>query len=710
MLQLGATVNVPLVKQGELLAILFVHFAMPHTFSQNELGLIEETAERTWAAVERAKSEAALRESQRFVQGIITSLPLVIYLFDLVERKNLYLSPQITAVFGYGPDEMQTAGPNLLPTYFHPDDLPRIADYFEQITNSTGDAVFSIECRMHHKQRGWIWVVCRDIVYVRDAEGRPTQLLGTAEDITERRETEQTLRQSDERFRTLVQNLPDYAIFQIDTNAIITEWTEGAQRVKGYTAEEAIGQSLALFYTPENLAAGEMINEIAEATRHGRAERGSVRIRKGGQRFWVDEIMTAIHDEAGRLLGFTKISRDITQRKKADEALFDSRQRLQIVLDSIADHAIITFDLQHRIVSWNPGAWQMFGYTAEEAIGQSGEIFFTPEDRAAGQMEHEMRLARKQGRAPDERYHLRKDGSRLYVSGAMAPLYDADKTLLGYVKVARDLTGRLQIEQALREADRRKDEFLALLAHELRNPLATLSNTLLILQLTGGNHEAMPMPTATTMMIREVAHLVRLVDDLLDVSRISRGKIVLTLKRTDLVSVVRETAEAAQGGFRAANRTLTVDLPTESVYLSGDATRLKQVVSNLLNNALKFTQTGGHVWVSLGTTNEEPGGPMAILRVRDDGIGIAEHDRERIFQMFVQVDSSLGRTQDGLGLGLTLVSELVGLHGGRVAVHSEVEGGRSAADPSLRRTGSAPPTGRRGSEFIIYLPIESEKG
>ena len=362
------------------------------------------------------------------MQGIITSLPLVIYLFDLVERKSLYVSPQVVEVFGYLPGEMQTAGPNLRPTFFHPDDLPRIAGYFAQITGSTDEPVFSVECRMHHKQRGWIWVVCRGIVYARDGEGHPTQLLGTAEDITERK-------------------------------------------------------------------------------------------------------------------------------------------------------------------------------------------------------------------------------------GA---------------------------EEVLRLADQRKNEFLALLAHELRNPLATLNNTLLILQLTGGTHEAMPLPMATTLMEREVVHLVRLVDDLLDVSRISQGKIVLTKQRTDLVLVVRETVEAVDGGFRMANRTLTVDLLIEPLYLSGDATRLKQVVSNLLNNALKFTRTGGHVWISLQITNQEPGGPMALLRVRDDGIGIAAYERERIFQMFVQVDSSLGRTRDGLGLGLALVSELVGLHGGRVEVHSAGEG--------------------QGSEFSVYLP------
>ena len=550
-LDIASYIVIPIARNGQLQFALAVYNSGVRHWRNDETELLCELVARVWTQLERARAEESLRESQRFVQGIITSLPLVIYLFDLTKGKNLFLSPKIMDVFGYQPNEMQISVPNLLPNFFHPDDLPRITEYFEQINRSTGDDVFSIECRMKHRERGWIWVVCRDIVYARDAEGRPTQLLGTAEDITERKEAERTLRRSDERFRTLVQNLPDYAIFRIDPDTIVTEWTEGAQRVKGYTAEEAIGQPLSLFYTPENLAAGELTNEVEEATRNGRAERISVRVRKGGERFWVDEIMTAIHDETGQLAGFTKISRDITQRR--------------------------------------------------------------------------------------------------------------------------------QMEQALREADRRKDEFLALLAHELRNPLATLSNTLLILELTGGKTVDMNVPAATAMMTREVAQLTRLVDDLLDVSRISRGKLTLTFERLDLTTLVSQAGEAVRAQFLTANRRLSITLPPKPTYLNGDAARLRQVISNLLTNALKFTNEDGYVGLSLEQANGQ-----AVLRVQDDGIGIPPHELTRIFEMFAQVDSSVGRSQGGLGLGLTLVSELVKLHEGRVEAYSAGE----------------------GSTFTVYLPLE----
>ncbi|WP_128546259.1 PAS domain S-box protein [Larkinella soli] len=509
-----------------------------------------------------------------------------------------------------------------------------------------------------------------------------------AADFVERHQAGEALRQSEERFRILVQNLPDYAIFRIDPAGMITEWTEGAQRVKGYSVQEVMGQHISLFYTPEGVAAGELAQEMEQATQSGRAERESVRIRKGGERFWVNEIMTAIHDRAGRLIGFTKISRDITGAKQAQEALRDSQQRLQIVLNSIADHAIITLDPLGRITSWNQGAQQLFVYAESEAIGQSGEIIFTPEDRARGELEKEMALARGQGWAPDERDHIRQDNSRLYLSGVMSPLYDADEQLLGYVKVARDLTERRRMEQALREADGRKDEFLAMLAHELRNPMSTIRSGLQILSLTAGDPETM---LSTVVMInRQTDHLVRLVDDLLDVSRISRGKIELQKQRVNVVDIVRQTAQAIEPLYQPQDRRLTVGLPAAGIYVDGDATRLAQVVTNLLTNGLRYTRPGGQVWLSLAHRAGE-----AILEVRDNGIGLVKDQLSTIFELFVQVDNSPARSQGGLGLGLTLVKRLVELHGGRVEAQSEGLGQGSTFTvhlPTLHKAAESQPT------------------
>jgi signal transduction histidine kinase/PAS domain-containing protein len=243
---------------------------------------------------------------------------------------------------------------------------------------------------------------------------------------------------------------------------------------------------------------------------------------------------------------------------------------------------------------------------------------------------------------------------------------------------------RARAENALSEANRRKDEFLALLAHELRNPMAILNNTLLILQLTGGTDPAMPLDSALALMSRELGQLVRLVDDLLDVSRISRGTTELRLRRLALTELVQTTVDAARPLVETDGRRLSVTLPPEPLYLNGDAARLTQVIRNLLGNAAKFTRQGGHVWISLTRMNHE-----ALLRVADDGIGIAADQLQRIFEMFAQVDGSRTRLQQGLGVGLTLVHEFVALHGGRVEVRSAGLG--------------------EGSDFLISLPLLADQ-
>ena len=235
-------------------------------------------------------------------------------------------------------------------------------------------------------------------------------------------------------------------------------------------------------------------------------------------------------------------------------------------------------------------------------------------------------------------------------------------------------------EQALVEADQRKDEFLALLAHELRNPMATLSNTLMILELTGGQQEILPLDIALSMMRRELAQLVRLVDDLMDVSRINLGKIELKLECLDLTQLVDDALRASRPLIDNSGRQLNAIFSDTPIFLMGDSTRLTQVVRNLLTNATKFTREGGQIWLEL---NQE--GRQAIIRVRDDGIGIPGDQLQHIFGLFAQVDASRTRSQGGLGLGLTLVKEFVERHGGRVEARSE------GLD--------------MGSEFVIHLPI-----
>lgn len=373
-----------------------------------------------------------------------------------------------------------------------------------------------------------------------------------------------------------------------------------------------------------------------------------------------------------RINGIVATFVDITQRKAAEEA----NTFLAAIVESTQD-SVLTVNLEGIITSWNKASEALYGYPAGEAIGQSLNKLNLPQDLTQPEKSNQFQRVEAY-----ETVRINKDGQELKLEVVLSPVKDAAGQLIGVSTVARDITQRKAAEEALRESDRRKDEFLAMLAHELRNPLAPVRTTLQTLGLSAGQTET--MSAAIVLMNRQVDHLVRLVDDLLDVSRINRGKIVLRLKPLDLNALLRDVLAVVRPLYESHQIELSVSGPDVAVYLPGDATRLMQVITNLLTNGVRYTPEGGHVWVMLDQVVEESDRPMARLRVRDDGIGLAADQLSRIFELFAQVDDSLARTQGGLGLGLTLVKRLVELHGGRVEAQSAGLG--------------------LGSEFLVYLP------
>ncbi len=373
----------------------------------------------------------------------------------------------------------------------------------------------------------------------------------------------------------------------------------------------------------------------------------------------------------------------LAEHRRQAEALKAAEERLRLMVESVEDYAIFSMEADGRVASWNAGAARVFGWAETEIVGQTAAVLFTPEDRAAGAAEGELARARETGRDEDERWHLRKDGSRFFASGVVTLIRDEGGALRGFTKVCRDVTERKWAEEALRDADRRKDEFLATLAHELRNPLAPIRNSLQVMRLAGGDRAAFEQSRA--MMERQVGHMVRLVDDLLDVSRVSRGKVDLRKERLDLAAVLKAALETSRPALDAPGHELTVALPARPVHVEADATRLAQVIANLLNNAAKYTEPRGRIWL----TAERQGGE-AIVRIRDTGVGIPSEMLPRVFDLFTQVEPSLDRSRGGLGIGLTLVKSLVELHGGTVEAASPGRG--------------------RGSEFTVRLPALPDEG
>jgi PAS domain S-box-containing protein len=469
----------------------------------------------------------------------------------------------------------------------------------------------------------------------------------------------------------------DYALFLLDTDGRIATWSAGARRIKGYTPEEIIGRHFSIFYTDEAVKKGWPAYELRVATREGRFEDEGWRVRKDGSRFWANVVITALRDEQGTLLAYSKITRDLTARKRQEETARESEERLRLLIEGIVDYAIYMLDPEGMVTSWNTGAQQLKGYHRDEIIGRHFSRFFTSEDVDAGKPWEILAAARRTGRVAEEGWRVRKNGERFWARAVLTALYDSPGHLRGFAKVTQDLTERRQI-QDLETAAKNVHEFIAMLAHELRNPLAAIRYGVEAMVKAPAADPAYGSMLQT--IDRQSAQLTRIVDDMLDISRITTGSLSIEQDPVDLAEVVRRALETARPEIEAGRHIVSVDAPKAQVLVHGDIQRLTQLVANLLNNSARYTPSGGNIAVE---TRAEEGG--AVLRVRDNGRGIEPEMIARIFDMFARGPQSSQRASGGLGVGLALARRIAELHGGSLEAHSE---GRA-----------------KGSEFTLRLPL-----
>jgi PAS domain S-box-containing protein len=465
----------------------------------------------------------------------------------------------------------------------------------------------------------------------------------------------------DEVFRRLVESVRDYAIFLLSPRGTIVTWNVGAQRIKGYTASEVIGKHFSIFYTPEALATGWPEEELRRSAKDGRFEDEGWRVRKDGSRFWANVVISPIFGGAGRLIGFSKITRDLTERRRHEEELRERERNLRLLIDGVRDHAMFLLDRRGRIRTWNVGAQRMLGYTAEDAIGRDIRSLYTPQDQTSGRATAELAAARRSVSLHVEGWRSKADGTQIWVEVATTALFDDAHRVQGFVQIVRDLSERLRAE-ALESEGRRISQFIALLSHELRNPLAPIQNAVAVLGKAGVRPD---LKWCAEVISRQAAHMKRLVDDLLDVSRVTSGKIGIEKKPVDLRSVITMAVDALRGTAAERGHTITTHLARAPLIVMGDPTRLHQVMTNLLMNSLKFTPPQGRIDVSAEWRDE-----IAHVQVTDTGIGMSASLLRHVFEPFVQGPEALDRPEGGLGIGLTLVKSIVELHGGTVTASS----------------------------------------
>jgi PAS domain S-box-containing protein len=493
-----------------------------------------------------------------------------------------------------------------------------------------------------------------------------------------------------EQFRLVVDGVEDYAIFLLDVGGRVLSWNAGAQRIKGYAAEEIIGQHFSRFYPDEVARSGQLEAELETAAREGHYREEGWRVRKDGSLFWANVLINAVRDAKGTLTGFLKITRDLTERKRSEDALRQTEERFRLLVDSVQDYAIFMLDPGGHVVSWNAGAARIKGYQAQEIIGRHFSAFYPEEDARRDKPASELERAIAEGRYEEEGWRVRKDGAKFWANVVITPVRGPDGALRGFAKVTRDLTARRQAEEQrltlvgeqvaraeAEKANRSKDEFLAILSHELRTPLNAIVGWTEMLR--GGALGPEQEERALEILERNARIQTQIVSDVLDVSRVTSGKLRLNPRRIDLRSVVTAAVDTIRPSAEAKQIALDLEL-SDARWVWGDPDRLQQVAWNLLSNAVKFTPREGRVTVTL-----REDGPQSELVVADTGAGIRPEFLSHVFELFRQEDSSPSRTHGGLGLGLALARHLVELHGGQIEAQSEGVG--------------------RGAQFRLKLPV-----
>lgn len=466
----------------------------------------------------------------------------------------------------------------------------------------------------------------------------------------------------------------------LDHNLCIRKFTPQIGRAFDLLPQD-IGRRIDSF--SHNIAYTKLLEDVAAVLQTGTSVQKEVRDRKG---VWFFLRIFAYRSH-GKVEGVVLTLIDISLLKRAESRL----QRLSAIVES-SDDAIIGMDLNGCITSWNPGAQRLYGYTAEEVMEKSVSLLQPPgEFRDMLDWPQEVMERMRSGQAANyhhERVRRRKDGSLVDVLMSVSPIRDSEGALVGVSKIARDISERkkaekrlIQAEAEARDAVARRDRFLAMLSHELRNPLAAIVNASCLLERTNG--DAKIMGKALGAISRQSQHMARLLDDLLDVSRITRDKIEIRKQTVDLRQTARDALEALRALFDTKDLRLKLEIADTPILVNGDPARLQQVHVNLLNNAIKYTPAGGMIHLALRRD-----GDQAVLSVRDTGVGIPVDMQEKIFDIFVQLDQSNGATGSGMGVGLTLVRALVQMHGGNICVYSDGPG--------------------KGSEFVVRLPITAE--
>jgi PAS domain S-box-containing protein len=623
---------------------------------------------------DREQARAELAKTKERLELALSAGEVATWIWDVVNGR-IYGDENLKLFYNVGPEDINGGTPEKYIASFHPEDSERVQEVMAKAL-STAAETYEAEFRLIGSDGRTRWVLGRGLIE-RDEKGAPVRVPGVLLNITKRKQAEEALRESQHRFQTLFSVIDEGyclcdTILNEEGRPVDYRFLEVNPLFEQLTGlKDAVGKTAYTMLPELEPIWAEVYGEVALGNTPKRFQLGSDVMGR-----FFDVFATPMQPR-GR---FALVFKDITSAKAKADALRSSEERKAAILGSAID-CIITMDHEGKVVEFNPSAERTFGHKAADVIGRTvAEVIIPERLRKAHWAGMKRYLDTGEQRVLGQLIELpalRADGSEFPAELSINVVRSEGEEPF-FTAFLRDITQRKEVEAAMKDADRKKDEFIATMAHELRNPLAPIRTALDVLQ-----SEGVPQNTNKEMlklMDRQLSHMVHLIEDLLDVSRISQGKIELRRQLIDLSSVIHEAVEANKPYCDASQIPIEMDLPEQSFLLYADRTRLIQVIGNLLHNACKFSDRGRPIRIQLKKLDG-----MAEIRVRDKGIGIAADRLPDIFKMFSQVEAPLDRSHGGLGIGLSLVKSMVELHGGSVDATSEGLG--------------------KGSEFVIRIPL-----
>ncbi len=667
---------------GQVLGSFAIYQKQLHKLSSTQLDIIFDAANMACIAIEHSYSQQALH-----IAAAVFETQEGVMITDS-NRKILRINQAFTRIYGYHLDELLDKTPSILQSSQH------AAEFYAVLWQQLLSANYWAGEIWDKRKNGEIFPLWLTLSAVIAEDHSISHYVGTFSEITEYKNTQaelqqhrdhlqdlvvqrtEKLRESEERYRLLVDGVKDYANLMLDRNGCVMTWNQGAERIKGYTADEIIGRHFSLFYSPEAVAAGKPEAELAQALAQGTSEGEGWRIRKDGSRFWASVVITPLYNDQGQLQGYSKITRDITELRQTTLALIENEERFRNLANNISQLAWMA-DPQGSIFWYNQRWFDYTGTTLEDMFGWGWQKVHHPdhEQRVMDKIKH----CFETGEIWEDTFPLRgSDGQYRWFLSRAVPIRDEQGSVLRWFGTNTDITERNQFEQALiaaksdaELANRAKSDFLSVMSHEIRTPMNGVIGMVDVLHQTSLKGYQVEMVDT----IRDSAFsLLGIIEDILDFSKIEAGKLELETVPTALAEVIEKTCVMLDhpAEKKQVELTLFIDPSIPAVVLS-DAQRLRQIVINLTNNALKFSSGQnhpGHVSVDAVLVERSEEQVLVEIRVIDNGIGMDKETQARLFTPFTQADASTTRRFGGTGLGLTIARNLVQLMGGDISVQS----------------------------------------